>query len=112
MQISKLLDFSIIKTVRFNFHYFGLKSVIFPKVIVSRHVLLREIHGQVLIENEKVGSVRLGFRNSGFVDEKNQRTVFENRGKICFKGNASIGAGCAIVCEGQIIIGKNLFSGW
>lgn len=39
-----LADVSIVKTVRFNLHYFGIKGMRLP-VIVSKNVILKNLRG-------------------------------------------------------------------
>ena len=42
--MSTLLDASILKTLRFNFHYFGIKGFRLP-VLVSKNVMLKNLRG-------------------------------------------------------------------
>ena len=39
-------EISLIKTLRFNFHYFKFKDAIRLPVIVSRHVLINNLRGR------------------------------------------------------------------
>lgn len=39
-----LLDISILKTLRFNLHYFGIKGFRLP-VLVSKNVILKNLRG-------------------------------------------------------------------
>lgn len=39
-----LLDASILKTLRFNLHYFGIKGFCLP-VLVSKNVMLKNLRG-------------------------------------------------------------------
>ena len=51
-----LLDASILKTLRFNFYYFGIKGFRLP-VLVSKNVMLKNLRGgggknSVLLDSE------------------------------------------------------------
>ena len=41
MRFSRLGEISIIKTLRFNFHYFGIKAVFSPYVLCSKMYVWR-----------------------------------------------------------------------
>lgn len=69
--------------------------------------MFSELSGRVIVNSNRIGSVRLGFPNSGIIDSKYQRLVFENRGTLEFEGKASIGSGSAICCEGKIFFGQD-----
>ena len=81
-------------------------GVLHPKVIVSRNVVIKS-KGQVMI-NENC-HIWLGFGDIGFIDEKNERLVWDNNGIITFQGNAYFCPGCRIVCmkSGHISFGKD-----
>lgn len=44
MRLRKLLEISMLKTVYFNLHYFGIKGMRLP-VIVSKNVMLKNLRG-------------------------------------------------------------------
>lgn len=44
--MSKLFEISVIKTIRFNLYYFGIKGFRFP-VLVSKNMIIKNIRGGV-----------------------------------------------------------------
>lgn len=69
--MSTLLDASILKTLRFNLHYFGIKGFRLP-VLVGKNVMLKNLRGGVKIESYKTANVRIGFDGTGICDPKYQ----------------------------------------
>ncbi len=45
MKLKTFFQIGIIKTIRFNVKYFGLKSLFRPKVILSKRVQILELGG-------------------------------------------------------------------
>ncbi len=108
MNIKRYLETSIIKTLVFNVHYFGIKTIFEPYVLVSRNVRFQKLKGTVRIDNPKLGSVKLGFGYVGIVDKRYIRTLWENTGVILFEGSANLGLGTKIACSGQLTIGNEM----
>ena len=105
---------SIINTIRFNFRYFMPKVALKFPVLVGKNVARISLHGDVymdLPEDEiKTGMIKIGFSNLGIVDYSKERLLFENSGKIYFKGKADIGTGSRISNSGTLIFGENFQS--
>lgn len=99
-------DVSVRKTIKYNFHYFGLKGLKFP-VLVFRNFKLDKMHGKVELSNWSFGAVRLGQQMVGITDNENERGIWSVEGKIIFDGKVKIGSGCRIACNenGCIIFG-------
>lgn len=106
MNIKKLFEISIVKTLRFNIHYFGWRGIK-PKVLIARNVFFRRLKGSLKVDNPQIASIKIGFSNAAVVDAKFQRTIWDNSGFISFKGNARLCAGCKITNLGQLLFGKN-----
>lgn len=70
--MSTLLDASILKTLRFNLHYFGIKGFRLP-VLVGKNVMSKNLRGGVKIESYKTANVRIGFDGIGICDPKYQK---------------------------------------
>lgn len=97
---------SIPKSIRFNFHYFPLKTALKMPVVVSHRTYLRELHGKVTIpEDAETGSIRIGFGDVGHYDRKRSRTIWQVSGEVDFKGRASIGHGSKISVRGGLELG-------
>lgn len=103
-----LFNCSILKTLWFNFHYFGWKGFEFP-CLISRNFILKKLGGEVVLSKYNTGIIRLGFGNVGIFDKKRQKGVWENNGYIEFNGRCFLGHGTKIANSGEIIIGDNLY---
>ncbi len=97
---------SIPKTLRFNLHYFPLKTALKLPVVVSHRTYLRELHGKVELP-EKVGCamIKIGFGDVGHYDRKRSRSIWQVRGTVGFGGKASIGHGSKISVRGNLNLG-------
>lgn len=108
MNIKKYLNASLIKTLVFNVHYFGIKAALKPYVLVSRNVKFQKMKGTVKVNNPKFAAIKLGFGYVGIVDKRYNRTLWENTGEIIFKGPANLGTGTKITCCGLLILGEDM----
>lgn len=96
MKLRKLLQVSIVKTLRFNLHYFGLQGLARMPVLVARNYFFRTLRGGVAIDSPTRFCVRLGFPGTGTVDQRFRRGCWEVEGKVHFAGSASFCHGSAI----------------
>ena len=97
---------SIPKTLRFNLHYFPLKTALKLPVVVSHRTYLRELHGQVeLPEKVERAMVKIGFGDVGHYDRKRSRGIWQVSGTVSFGGKASIGHGSKISVRGDLHLG-------
>ena len=97
---------SIPKTLRFNLHYFPLKTALKLPVVVSHRTYLRELHGKVeLPENVETAMVKIGFGDVGHYDRKRSRSIWQVSGTVSFGGKASIGHGSKISVRGNLCLG-------
>ena len=95
------------KTLRFNLHYFPLKTALKLPVIVSHRTFLRELHGKVtLSETVDTAMVKIGFGDVGHYDRKRSRTIWQVSGEVNFRGKASIGHGSKISVRGKLELGE------
>ena len=108
MIFGKLAEISIIKTLRFNLHYFGIHGFKLP-VLVSRNFVLLRMGGDCSIDNFKSGAIRLGFSGVGIFDKRYDRGIWECNGKVQFRGKASLGQGVkvSVSADGSLIVGDN-----
>lgn len=97
---------SIPKMLRFNLHYFPLKTALKLPVVVSHRTYLRELHGKVeLPEKVETAMVKIGFGDVGHYDRKRSRSIWQVSGTITFGGKASIGHGSKISVRGNLCLG-------
>ncbi len=97
---------SIPKTLRFNLHYFPLKTALKLPVVVSHRTYLRELHGKVeLPEKVERAMVKIGFGDVGHYDRKRSRGIWQVSGTVSFGGKASIGHGSKISVRGNLCFG-------
>ena len=99
---------SIPKTLRFNLHYFPLKTALKLPVVVSHRTYLRELHGKVTLPEEvETAMVKIGFGDVGHYDRKRSRTIWQVSGTVGFGGKASIGHGSKISVRGDLHLGAD-----
>ena len=97
---------SIPKTLRFNLHYFPLKTALKLPVVVSHRTFLRELHGKVeLPEKVETAMVKIGFGDVGHYDRKRSRSIWQVSGTVSFGGKASIGHGSKLSVRGNLKFG-------
>lgn len=105
MNYMKMFQVGLIKTLRFNIHYFGIKGLKLP-VLVSRHTRLSGLGGRVRIETPLFGCIHIGFDGVGVFDPRD-RAIWDNKGLIVFKGPATLGQGTRISNSGSLSFGRN-----
>ncbi|MFZ2285532.1 MAG: acyltransferase [Bacteroidales bacterium] len=127
-------EISIVKTLRFNFHYLKFRDASKVPLIISRHVLINNLKGRILLKGPlHSGSVKIGFRGVPVFDRFKSRTVWNvGGGTVIFEGKAEIGQGCrigsggvltfgdnfqitaetTIICEDKITFGKDVLCSW
>lgn len=99
---------SIPKTLRFNLHYFPLKTALKLPVVVSHRTYLRELHGKVeLPEKVERAMVKIGFGDVGHYDRKRSRGIWQVSGTVSFGGKASIGHGSKLSVRGNLHLGAD-----
>ena len=99
---------SILKTLRFNFHYFPLKTALKLPVVVSHRTFLRELHGKVeLPEKVETAMVKIGFGDVGHYDRKRSRGIWQVSGTVSFGGKASIGHCSKLSVRGHLSLGED-----
>ena len=97
---------SIPKTLRFNLHYFPLKTALKFPVVVSHRTYLRELHGKVeLPEKVETAMIKIGFGDVGHYDRKRSRGIWQVSGTVSFGGKASIGHGSKLSVRGHLSLG-------
>ena len=99
---------SIPKTLRFNLHYFPLKTALKLPVFFSHRTYLRELHGKVMLPDKvETAMVKIGFGDVGHYDRKRSRGIWQVSGTVNFKGRAGIGHGSKISVRGTLTFGAD-----
>lgn len=99
-RLRRLLEVSVLKTLRFNLHYFGWGMRL--PVIVARNYRLIRLDGRIELGRKGTGVVRLGFSGVGIVDERSERGIWQQGGGVVrFEGSAALGSGS------RVSVGKN-----
>lgn len=106
VNIKKLTRISIIKTLRFNLRYFGIRGFTFP-VIVGRNFILSSMNGTVHIDSFKTGNIWLGLSDINFYDGRSIRGVWRNEGKINLRHDNCVYVGAKIYNQGELDFGCN-----
>ena len=97
---------SIPETLRFNLHYFPLKTALKLPVFVSHRTFLRELHGKVVLPTDvQTAMVKIGFGDVGHYDRKRSRTIWQVSGTVKFVGKAGIGHGSKVSVRGNLTLG-------
>lgn len=105
MMKSNILGISILKTLQFNLHYFGLRGLKFP-VLIFKNFRLNKLCGKVELRDWSFGAVRLGQQMVGIIDDRSEKGIWSvGGGTVCFNGKVKIGSSCRICCneKGRII---------
>lgn len=99
---------SLPKTLRFNLHYFPLKTALKLPVFVSHRTFLRELHGKIMLpEKVNTAMIKIGFGDVGHYDRKRSRSIWQVSGTVAFEGKASIGHGSKLSVRGNLTLGAD-----
>lgn len=99
--VSRIVKHLNLKTIRFNLKYFPFRIAVLLPVFINRHVFLKDCSGSIDLPKEFYsGMIKIGYGDVGVFDQQKTRTIWENRGKIIFKGQTNIGHGSRI-CVGK-----------
>jgi serine acetyltransferase len=99
-----------LKSVYFNFHYLPFKKAVHLPFLLGRNTKLRKMKGTLSIEAPlRIGMIRMGAEEIGIHDKRHHRTVWENAGKVIFKGSALLRYGAKIIVgpDGVLSLGDN-----
>lgn len=107
MNFRKLRQTSLLKTIRFNVHYFGLAGLKGMPVLVARNYFFRSLGGVVILDSPRRFGVQLGFPGTGTTDQRYTRGCWEVDGEVEFRGGAFFGHGSAVSVgkRGRLVVG-------
>ncbi len=110
--INHISDYSLWKTLYFNFKCFPYPIARKLPVYIGRNVVLARLDGQCSIESSPIrhGMIRIGCRDMAIQDLNAIKTIFDiRRGGITFRGKALIGGGTKFYIKGRLTIGKDVY---
>lgn len=87
-----LRQVSIAKTLRFNLHYFGFGGC---PVLIARNYRLERLGGKVIVDEQQVFGVRLGFHYVGILDWRAERGIWDVDGWCTSMAMRPLGLGSA-----------------
>lgn len=83
MMKSNILGISILKTLQFNLHYFGLRGLKFP-VLIFKNFRLNKLCGKVELRDWSFGAVRFGQQMVGIIDDRSEKGIWSVGGDSMF----------------------------
>ena len=98
---------SIIKTLIFNFRYFGIRGILVLPVLVGKNVEFHTLKGKVICEEFKTGIVQIGLNDMGNHPKRTTFASIQNNGTIRCKGKVYLGVGTRISNGGTLVFGNN-----
>lgn len=104
MELKKLFSISVLKTIKFNIHYFKISGLKFP-VLISKSTRLENLGGKVILNNVKSNKILIGF--GPLQASSYEKGYWYNNGIVVFNDEAHIYSGAKIYNNGKIIFGKN-----
>lgn len=110
--INHISDYSLWKTLYFNFKCFPYPIARKLPVYIGRNVVLARLDGQCSIESSPIrhGMIRIGCRDMAIQDLSAIKTIFDiRRGGITFRGKALIGGGTKFYIKGDLTIGNDVY---
>ena len=101
---------SLIRTVRFNVHYFGKKNGLQLPVFIYDNVFFKQRLGKITLHSYETGGIKIGKCIVGVFSTANTEIQFSDSSEIHFGENVIIGSGCKIVVNsmGKIQIFDNV----
>lgn len=102
-----LLRMSIIKTLIFNFRYFGIRGILLLPVLVGKNVEFHTLKGKFICEEFKTGIVQIGLNDMGNHPKRTTYVSIQNNGTIRCKGKVYLGVGTRISNGGILVLGNN-----
>lgn len=132
-KIKKFFSISFIKTIILNVHYFGLKAIFYPYILIAKNVQIKAMKGKINIENKKIGCIKIGFQSIGIENDSICKGTIEINGVLTVKKSLNLGRGASlsigkngcmeidsllvngntkIVCNKSILFGENCLISW
>ena len=110
--IKSLLQTSVFKTLRFNFHYFGFSGIIKPRIYLAHNVKLEKLTENCLAP--KGSKIKVGYFENFAEEGSHKHVLFSNEGILDFTGGGQcISKGCSIFVDkdAKLTLGKKVHIG-
>ncbi len=125
-----------LKTLYYNFHFFGIQGLLHLPLIVYKGVLFKDTSGKITVNGKlKTGIIRIGSHEPlATKDLAYERTIMDISGELLVDGNVHIAPGsrisidkgarlkfgnnfnstgnCTIICNSEINIGNDCLFSW
>lgn len=110
--IKLICEIGVINTLRFNFHYLPFRKACKFPILVSRHVRIKSLRGNIVLYENYFKSITIGFDSVSVFDNRKARSIWDvaPKASVIFNGKAKLGNGVKInVTEGgKLIVGKSV----
>ena len=112
-KLKKLFQTSIFKTLRFNVHYFGFKSIIKPYVLIARGVQFKCLRGSIELDNKGIGVIQIGYPSLGTQNDSVTKGTINLAGHVIVHDKAYLARGSSLDCgeNGTLEIGSLVMTG-
>lgn len=110
--IKFILRTNLLKTFKFNYHYFGFDGLLKPRVFLSYHVKLEKLKGECYAP--KGAHVSIGYFSNFAEEGSHKHLKFWNEGIIDFTGGGqTISKGCSIFVDknARLTLGRRVHIG-
>lgn len=99
---------SIPKSFFFCVKCLPLSNAVQLPIIVRYNVVVKSV-GEIKLCGSGFGHVRIGFGEVGIFDKNKERTIWDSRGDVVFRGKGWIGMGSRIVVgdKARLLLGEN-----
>lgn len=91
---------ALLKTLRFNIHYFGFKRGLQLPVFIYESVYFKQRLGQIEVSSFETGNVKIGKCIVGLFEKEVTAIQFNDGCNIEFGEGVIIGSGCKISAQG------------
>lgn len=112
-RIYKKFNLINFKSIIFNLKYFDFKTAIKLPVLIHKNTTFLIKKGTIVLpEKTHFGMIKFG-HGGAFFDSKEEKSIWQLKGKIIFKGYASFGNGTtvSVLQNAELIIGNNFSCG-
>lgn len=129
---------SLVKSLYVCLRLLPIKQAFQLPILVRYNVKCSNLSGNIKLNCPpqciRAGMIKVGFGDVGIIDSKYQRTILQISGQVCFEGSAFFGhacrisvgkngclkigdmfrnsAGMALICDKDVVIGKNVLVSW
>lgn len=105
---NNIFKLSILKTIIFNFHYFGFKGVFGCYGLIAKGVQFKSLKGKIILNNKRKGVIKVGFPVLGTENDSTYKGTIDINGNLIIHDSCFFGKGASISIgpDGTIEIGS------